>query len=157
VIKFIFQNSLINVIICLPPVKGKDKQCIDLKNDDSEITLGKNFNSEIDDKLKREITHIAGSFIKSENVLGDGDCGAHALRICLKQHGIYRKTIEILNMLNIPNCKSGYYLKDDDLAYICDQFNMNLYIIYETLDYTNTIVYFKPNRKNIGIFNKNVH
>ena len=60
-------------------------------------------------------------------------------------------------MLNIPNCESGYYLKDDDLAYICDQFNMNLYIIYETLDYTNAIVYFKPNRKNIGIFNKNVH
>jgi len=61
-------------------------------------------------------------------------------------------------MLNIPNCKSGYHIEDDDLAYICDKFNMNLnIIIYETSDYTNAIVYFKPNRKNIRVFNKNVH
>lgn len=37
-----------------------------------------------------------------------------------------QKTIEILNIFNIPNLKSEYYLTDDDLAYICDQFNMNL-------------------------------
>jgi len=157
-IKFIFQNSVINIIICCKP--ENDKQIINLKNDDSQITnitLGKNFDDEINDKLKNDIIHTAGSFIKSENVLSDGDCGAHALRICLKQHGIYRKTIEILNMLNVPNCKSGYYLKDNDLAYICDQFNMNLYIIYETNDYTNAIIYWKPNRKNIGIFHKDLH
>ncbi|KAL5241475.1 hypothetical protein ACI65C_008885 [Semiaphis heraclei] len=34
---------------------------------------------------------------------------------------------------------------------------MNLYIIYETSDYTNCIVHWKPNRKDIRIFNKNVH
>jgi len=52
-------------------------------------------------------------------------------------------------MLIIPNWKSVYYLKDDDLTYICYQFNMFLCIIYETSDYTNTLVL--PNRENIGI------
>jgi len=59
--------------------------------------LSKNFNSEIDDKLKRKIIHITGSFKKSENLLSDGDCGAHALRICLKQHGIYKKNHRDIN------------------------------------------------------------
>ncbi|XP_060873721.1 uncharacterized protein DDB_G0283697-like [Metopolophium dirhodum] len=66
-------------------------------------------------------------------------------------------TVELLNMLGIPNCKSGYYLKDDDLAFICDQFNFNLYLIHENSEYTNAIIYWKLNRKNIGIFNKNCH
>jgi len=45
---------------------------------------------------------------------------------------------------------AGYYLKDD-LAFICDQFNFNLYIIHEDTEYTNAIIYWKLYRKNIGI------
>ena len=67
---------------------------------------------------------------------------------------VYLETVEILNMLGISNCKSGYYLKDHDLAFICDQFNFNLYIIHEHSDYTNAIIYWKLNRENLGIFNK---
>ena len=159
-IKFIFQNTQIKIIICLLPTNENEKQNKYFKNNDSQttnITIGKNFNNTINDNLKNEITLIAGSFIKTENVPGDGDCGAHALRICLKQHGIYRKTVELLNMLGIPNCKSGYYLKDDDLAFICDQFNLNLYLIHEDSENTNAIIYWKLNRKNIGIFNKDCH
>jgi len=143
-IKFIFQDTQIQIWICLLPNNDDKKQNKYLKNHGSQtsnITLEKNFNNTINDKLKNEISQIAGSFIKTEKVPGDGDCGAHALRICFKQHGIYRRTVELLNMLGIPNCKSCYHLKVDDLAFICDQFNFNLYLIHENSDYTNAIIY----------------
>ncbi|CAI6351677.1 unnamed protein product [Macrosiphum euphorbiae] len=154
-IKFIFQNTQIKILICLLPSNDNENKYY--KNNDSQttnITIGKNFNNTISDNLKNEIALIDGSFRKTKDVPGDGDCGAHALRICLKQHGIYRKTVELLNMLGIPNCKSGYYFKNDDLAFICDQFNLNLYLIHEDSEYTNAIIYWKSNRKIIGIFEK---
>jgi hypothetical protein len=60
-------------------------------------------------------------------------------------------------MLNIPYCKTGNNLRDDDLAFISNLFNLNLFIIYETNENTNAIIYWKPNRQNIGIFHKNFH
>lgn len=42
--------------------------------------------SNFDDSLKYEIILIAGSFIKVKYVPGDGDCGGHALRVCLRYH-----------------------------------------------------------------------
>lgn len=87
-------------------------------------------------QVKNEIVLIAGSFIKTKNVPGDRECGTHALSICLKQNGLFRKTVEILNMLDTPNCKSSYCLKDDDdLAFICDQFNLNLFIGIRIITY----------------------
>lgn len=60
-IKFIFQNSPIKIIICLLPEKEKDKQSIDLKNNDLQITNttpGKNFDTEMNEKLKTEIKKL---------------------------------------------------------------------------------------------------
>jgi len=42
----------------------------------------------INDEAENKIKHTAGSFIEIQSVLGDGDFGAHSLRICLLQHGI---------------------------------------------------------------------
>ncbi|KAF0708858.1 Uncharacterized protein FWK35_00027973, partial [Aphis craccivora] len=75
-IKFIFQDSQIKVLICLLPGNYDEKQNKYLQNNDPQtnnFTLGKNFNNIINNKLKAEIEQIAGSFIKSENVLADGD------------------------------------------------------------------------------------
>jgi len=155
IIKFIFQDTKIKILICLLPNNDDEKQNKYLKKNDlktTDNTIGKNCNDTINDHLKN-----SGSFIKTENIPGDDDCGAYALRICLKQHGMYRKTVELLNMLGIPNCKSGYYLKNDNLAFICDQFNLNLYLIHEDFEYTNATIYWKLNRKNIGIFNNDCH
>jgi len=105
-IKFIFQDTQIKIVICLLPSNDNKKQNKYYKNNDSQtttITKGKNFNNTISDNLRNEIALIAGSFVKTKDVHGDGDCGAHALRICLKQHGIYRKTVELFNMFGIPN------------------------------------------------------
>jgi len=79
-------------------------QCIDLlrnhnktdKIDDIEKynsankcnTSEKYYKNKINDRIENKIKHIAGSFIKIQNVPCDGDCGAHSLRICLLQHGI---------------------------------------------------------------------
>ena len=60
-------------------------------------------------------------------------------------------------MLTINKIKSGYNFRDDDIAYICDHFGMNLFIITENKDTSNAIVYWKTNRSNIGIFCKDNH
>ena len=151
-IQFIFQNSITKIrIYSLPENENNQKDNI-LKASYNIIS-----DSDFNDNLKNKIALIAGSFVKSKEVPSDGDCGAHALRVCLQNHNINKTTIEILNMLTIPNLKSGYYLKDDDLAFICDQFKINLFIIYEINENSNAIVYWKPNRKNIGIFNEKCH
>jgi hypothetical protein len=60
-------------------------------------------------------------------------------------------------MLTIDKIKSGYNFRDDDLAYVCDHFDMNLFIIAENNNTSNAIIYWKKNRPNIGIFYKNNH
>lgn len=151
-IQFIFQNSITKIRIYSLPERENDQKSY-TSNTNYNIISNSNFN----DTLKNEITLIAGSFVKLKEVPRDGDCGAHALRVCLQNHNINKTTIEILNMLTIQNLKSGYYLKDDDLAFICDQFKINLFIIYEINENTNAIVYWKPNRQNIGIFHRKNH
>jgi len=48
----------------------------------------KHYTNENDDEIESIIKHTAGSFIKIQEVSGDGDGGAHSLRICLLQNGI---------------------------------------------------------------------
>lgn len=60
-------------------------------------------------------------------------------------------------MLTINKIKYGYNFKDDDLAYICDYFGMDLFIIAENNDNSYAIVYWKTNRPSIGIFHKDNH
>jgi len=61
-------------------------------------------------------------------------------------------------MLNITKLKSGYNLRNDDLArHICDYFDMNLFIIAIKKTMQNAIVYWKINRPSIGIFHKENH
>jgi len=92
-------------------------------------TSEKNNKNNIDDRIENKIKHIAGSFIKIQNVPGDRDCGAHSILICLLQHEIKKTALEIINMLNITKLNSGYNFRDDDLAYICDYFGMNLFMM----------------------------
>lgn len=156
-IQFIFQNSTIKIRIFSLPDKGIERK-LQIKNDNvSKTSFNIISKNNLDKNLQKEIVLIAGSFVKIKEVPADGDCGAHALRVCLRNHDINITTLEILNMLTIPNCKSGYYLTDEDLAFICDQYNMNLFIIYEINENSNAIVYWKSNRENIGIFHKNCH
>jgi len=65
---------------------------------------------------------------KIEEVPSDGDCGAHALRVCLRE-GLELSSIDILKKINLPNTKSGYHMTEDNLAYLADDFNKNLKII----------------------------
>lgn len=58
-------------------------------------------------------------------------------------------------MLTIPSLKSGYYSKNDDLAFICDHFKINLFIIYGINESSNAMVYWRPSRQNSGIFHNN--
>lgn len=135
-IQFIFQNSITKIRIYSLPGNENDQKD-NISNTSYNIISDSYFN----DNLKNKIALIAGSFVKSKEIPSDGDCGAHALRVCLQNHNINKTTIEILNMLTISNLKSGYYLKDDDLAFICDQFKINLFIIYEINENSNAIVY----------------
>jgi len=151
-IRFIFQNSITKIRIFTLP-KNENIQKSDILNTSYNIISNTNINY----SLKKEIEFIAGSFVKLKEVPYDGDWGAHALRLCLQNLNINKTTAEILNMLTIPNLKSGYYFKHDDLAFICDQFKINLFIIYEINENSNAIVYWKPSRHNIGIFHKNCH
>lgn len=72
-------------------------------------------------------------------------------------------TLEILNDIGIPRCRSGYLLTDDDLAYLADKYNKNLIIIKNYQEKNSTpvnntaIVYYKPNRTFIGIFHTDNH
>jgi len=151
-IRFIFQNSTIKIRIFTLPKNENDQ-----KDNISNISYNIVSNTSLNYSLKKEIALIAGSFVKLKDVPSDGDCGAHALLVCLQNLNINKTTVEILNMLTVPNLKSGYYFKDDDLAFICDQFKINLFIIYEINENSDAIVYWKPSRQNIGIFHKNSH
>lgn len=152
-IKFIFQDSITKIRIYSLPEHSNNNLIKNGPHINYNIISKNNLNN----NLKNKITLIAGSFNKIKDVPKDGDCGAHVLRICLQYYDIIKTTVEILNMLSIPNKNSGYQLTDDDLAYICDQFNMNLFLIYELNGESYTIVYWKTDRPNIGIFHKNNH
>lgn len=119
-IRFIFQNSTIKIRIFTLPKNEKDQ-----KDNISNISYNIVSNTNLNYSLKKEIALIASSFVKLKDVLSDGDCGAHALRVYLQNLNINKTTVEILNMLTVPSLKSGYYFEDDDLAFICDQFKIN--------------------------------
>jgi len=112
--------------------------------------------------LRENILLDASYLKKIEEVPTDGDCGAHALRVCLREEGLEVSTIEILRKINIPITKSGYYMTEDDLAYLADQFNKNLTIISKHKNTDNkvlntAIIYWKNNRPTIGVIHENNH
>ena len=85
-----------------------------------------------------------------------------ALRVCRKEEGLELFTIEILRKINIPNIKSGYYMIEDDLAYLANKFNKNLTIILKHVNIDNNvlntaIIYWKENRPTIGVIHENNH
>lgn len=83
---------------------------------DSQDIIGENQQKQINYPLWAQIIEIAAYLEISEQTPADGDCGAlHASRLCLKSEGLIVSTLEILNNIKIPNCKSGYRLTDDDL------------------------------------------
>ena len=120
------------------------------------------FEDNINHTLRENILLDASYLKKIEEIPTDGDCGAHALRVCLREEGLEVSTIEILRNINIPNTKSGYHMTEDDLAYLADQFNKNLTIISKHKNTDNNllntaIIYWKNNRPTIGVIHENNH
>lgn len=108
------------------------------------------------------IKEFVKRFTKGPQVPGDGDCGAHALRICLKNLGFSLSSLNILKLIGIEQCQSGYYLTDEDLAFICDTLNKNLIIINENYTTKNEIinsalVYWTPHRQTVCVFHEKNH
>ncbi|KAF0711656.1 Retrovirus-related Pol polyprotein [Aphis craccivora] len=77
-----------------------------------------------------------------------------------------RRTTGILNRNikenNIANKKLGYYMTEDDLAYLADQFNKNLTIIPKHKNADNNalntaIIYWKNNRPTTGVIHEDNH
>jgi len=118
------------------------------------IIKNKTHDEQIIDKLLNQCE-------KGPQVPGDGDCGAHALVECFKELGYSLSTIDILKILGIQHCKTGYYLTDEDLAFICNTLNKNLIIIHEELDENkikySALIYWKSNRQPICIFHEPNH
>lgn len=152
-IQFIFHNTNTKIRIYSLP-KNENINEINNTSTLSQTTYNIISNDNINKNLKDEIATTASSFINIKNISNDGDCGAHALRICFQFHNIIKTTKQILNMINISDIKSGYYFTDNDLAFICDQLNLNLFIIHVTDNIYNAIIYWKPDRKCIGIFHE---
>jgi len=151
-IKFTFRNSNIKIqIFCLPQDQDIKKPSVSpIKNDIENIN----------EELKNKILQTAASFIKTEVTPKENDSGAHSLSICLQNLGFNISTLDILQIINISNHKSGYNFSNNDMAYICDQFKLNLYIIFENEIESKEInttanIYWKSNRPSIGVFNKN--
>jgi hypothetical protein len=120
------------------------------------------FADNINHTLRENILLDASYLKKIEEVPTDGDCDAHALRVCLNEEGLEVSTIEILRKINISNKKSGYYMTKDDLAYLADQFNNNLTINSKHKNTDNivlntAIIYWKKNRPTIGVIHENNH
>jgi predicted double-glycine peptidase len=58
-----------------------------------------------------------------------GGCGFRALATILKNADIKTTFNKLLKLLNILKKQSGYQLIDEDLAMVCDHYNLNLLII----------------------------
>jgi len=88
------------------------------------VTIINQKENEIITNLSKEKIHNTISKVSiTSDVPSDGDCGAHAISFSLKQFGIHLSTLEILNLLSIPKCKTRYQLLDEGIAAICDLFN----------------------------------
>ena len=127
-----------------------------------KIQLDSFSNYKNENNSKQNIHAFAKRFEKGPQVPGDGDCGAHALRICLKNLGFSLSSLNILKLIGIEQCQTGYYLTDEDLAFICDTLNKNLIIINEHFTTNNEIinsalVYWKPRRQTICVFHEKNH
>lgn len=88
-------------------------------------------------------THNYTISIPSKNCISSpkryGDCGVHALRICLKYEGIDFSSIKLLNKINITNYEQGNNLTGDNHEYLADIYKKNVVIIttnYNTNDKT---------------------
>jgi hypothetical protein len=70
-------------------------------------------------------------------------------------------TIDILKIINIQNCQTGYYLTDEDVAFICNTLNKNLIIIHEDHRENEVInsalIYWKSNGPVVCIFHEQNH
>jgi hypothetical protein len=79
----------------------------------------------------RSISRLSRQCEKGPQVPDDGNCGAHALAVCLNDLGYSLSIIDILKIINIQNCQTGYYLTDENLTFICNTLNKNLIILHE--------------------------
>jgi len=163
-LKFTFQHTSIKITIFMKSEIIYDTvKIIENNNDISAINnrIDLSLNNNTDPTLKKFILSQISCFKTIEEVPGDGDCGAHALRVCLREEGINISTPDILKIINIQNIKSGYHLTEDDLAYLTDRFDKNLTIIAKNREddiITDTaIVYWKKYRPTIGILHDNNH
>lgn len=172
-LRFIFRNTCITISIHdiqkpkLNTYETTNTNNSILNNNESTDEINNNemglvFTDITDHALRDSILLNASYLNKIEEVPSDGDCGAHALRVCLREEGLEVTTIEILRKINIPNTKSGYYMTEDDLAYLADQFNKNLTIISKHKNTDNNIlntaiIYWKKNRPTIGVIHENNH
>jgi len=93
-LRFIFRNTCITISIY------NIKKSISNNNESAEKInnngMGHVFAEIIDHTLREKILLDASHLTKIEEVPSDGDCGAHALRVCLREEGIEVSTIEIL-------------------------------------------------------------
>ncbi|KAL4127063.1 hypothetical protein QTP88_011261 [Uroleucon formosanum] len=159
-LKFIFRNTCITISIYdINKSILKNNEITDKINNNG---MGFFFADNIDHTLRENILLDASYLNKIKEVPSDGDCGAHALRVCLRGEGLEVSTIEILRKINIPNTKSGYQMTEDDLAYLADHFNKNLTIISKHKNTDNNqlntaIIYWKKNRPTIGVIHENNH
>jgi len=131
-----------------------------LKIDSIDLTQLDNYKNE--NNNEQYIKEFIKRFEKGPQVPGDGDCGAHALRICLKNLGFSFSSLNILKLIGIEQCQTGYYLTDEDLAFICDILNKNLIIINENIITDNekinsALIYWKPHRQTICVFHEKNH
>lgn len=113
-LRFIFRNTCITISIY-------DINKSILNNNETTDKINNNgmgfvFADNIDHTLRENILLDASYLNTIEKVPSDGDCGAHALRVCLRGEGLEVSTIEILRKINIPNTKSGYHMTEEDLA-----------------------------------------
>lgn len=109
-------------------------------NKNNNNGMGFFFVDNINHTLRENILLNASYLKKIEEVPIDRDCGAHALRVCLREEGLEVSTIEILRKINISNTKSGYYMTKNDLAYLADEFNKNLTIISKHKNTDNIVL-----------------
>lgn len=115
-------------------------------------------NKKINISKEQEMLLLITKLQKDVQVTGDGDCGLHTLETILKNAGIKTTFNELLTLLNIPEPHSGYQLVDEDLAAVCDQYNLNLLIIIESINENknpNYLYYKKNERPTVAIYHEN--
>jgi hypothetical protein len=172
-LKFIFQNTLITIKIYVGETKHANynvrlitkhdkNKTVDKNLTTPEVIIEHNNNEQLNPALRNKIVGLTSYLEIADQVPKDGNCGAHALRFCLKYEGLNVSTLEILNKINIQTCNSGYQLTDEDLSYLADSYNRNLVLIttsYNKADksFNIVIIYWKTDRPYIGMFHNDNH